>query len=97
MRDKHAPRSEFIEQLQSQIVTEVRRRNRLPESPRWSMPSPWKLAAVAAVLVIASMAAGGAVVAAAYEAQSNERRDVLLSGYMQRVPAGEAEAGPRQS
>jgi hypothetical protein len=85
MRDKHEPRSEFIERLQSQITTEVQRRNRLSASPRWPMASPWKLAAVAAVLVIVSMAAGGAAVAAAYQAQSNERRDILLSGYMQRL------------
>jgi len=85
MPDKHAPRSEFIEHLQSQIVTEVQRRNRLPESSRLSLRWSWPLAAVAALLVVVSMAAGGVAVGAAYEGQANERRDALLSGYRQRV------------
>src|SRR5262245_53450162 len=85
MSHTHTPRSEFIERLESQIGAEVRRRNRMPDAPRWWMLSPLKMAFAAGVLAVTSMAIGGAVVSAAYQAQSNERRDVLAAGYMQRV------------
>ena len=46
-------------------------------------PASGRLAVLA--IVVVSMVIGGAVVAAAYQAQTNERRDVLLSAYQGQV------------
>ncbi len=46
---------------------------------------PIQAALAVAALVIVSMGIGGAVVAAAYQAQSNERRDLLASTYQRRA------------
>lgn len=49
--------------------------------PRWRL----KAAVGVAALVLVSMAIGGAVVAAAYQAQGNELRDLLSAGYERRA------------
>lgn len=96
MRDTHAPDSEFVERLHSQIGAEIRRRNRYAELPgpspvegprwtRWLAQSPLKAAVAVAVLILLSMAVGGIVVAAAYQAQTNEQRDVLRQRARQQV------------
>ena len=85
MRDRHEPNDEFVEKLEWQIGREVRRRNRAAEAPRWTTWSPRKAIAVVAGLMLVSMAIGGAAVAAAYEAQGNQRRDQLASNLEQRV------------
>ena len=83
---KHEPRDEFIERLESRISAEARRRQRV-EVPwsRWMLQRPLQAAIALLALVVVSMVIGGAVVAAAYQAQTNERRDVLLSAYQGRV------------
>lgn len=85
MRDRHEPNDEFVEKLEWQIGREVRRRNRAADAPRWTTWSPAKAFAAVAALMLVSMAIGGAVVAAAYQAQSNERRDQLTSNLEQRA------------
>jgi len=81
MRDKHEPHDAFIDRLESQIASEVRRRQRQIEPPRWPMRSRLKLAVAAVGLALVSMGVGGAVVAAAYQAQTNEQRDLLAANY----------------
>ncbi len=85
MQDRHEPSDEFVEKLEWQVGREVRRRNRVADAPRWATWSPAKALAAVAALMLVSMAIGGAAVAAAYEAQSNERRDQLASNFEQRA------------
>src|SRR5687767_2513729 len=85
MRDRHEPNEEFVEKLEWQIGREVRQRNRAAQSPRWTTWSPAKAFAAVAGLMVISMVIGGAVVAAAYQAQSNERRDQLVTNFEQRA------------
>ncbi len=88
MRDRHEPREEFVERLAERIRTEARRQTRVaPESgwTRWLLQSPIKAAAAVAVVVVASMGLGGMVVVAAYQAQTNEQRQLLLASHDQRV------------
>ncbi|MCC7184967.1 MAG: hypothetical protein IT185_01915 [Acidobacteria bacterium] len=83
--DRHEPSVEFVARLESQLGSEVRRRNRDVRAPRWATWSFAQVATAAAVLVVASMGAGGAAVAAAYEAQSSQTRDQLVAAYTQRA------------
>jgi outer membrane protein TolC len=85
MRDKHEPHDGFVERLEWQIAGEVRRRNRPAPVPGWALRSRARLAIAAAALVLVSMGIGGGVVAAAYQAQDNERRDILVANFRQRV------------
>jgi outer membrane protein TolC len=85
MRNTHDPDDNFVEKLEWQIGREVRRRNSLAQAPGWITWSRARIAGAAATLVIVSMAIGGAAVAAAYEAQSNQRKDQLASNYEQRL------------
>ena len=89
MQAPHTPRDGFVERLEWQISSELRRRHRTGPAT-WLPASPVKAAAVIAFLVIVSMAAGGAAVAAAVQAQSKERRDLVVSGYEQRVQLAQA-------
>lgn len=84
MQDPHTPRDGFVDRLEWQISSELRRRQRSGPAT-WLPSSPLKAAAAIVFVVLASMAAGGAAVAAAVQAQNNERRDVLVSGYERRV------------
>ena len=88
MRDpvkQHEPTPEFTERLESQVVNEVRHRNRQARSPRWAAWSPAQALAAVAAMVIASAGVGGAAVALAYEAQNNQMRDQLVSTWEQRA------------
>lgn len=88
MQTTHQPRDQFVEQLAGEIRAEVRRRNRAAQESgwtRWVMQSPIKIAVAIAAIVVVSMAAGGFVVAAAYEAQTNEQRQILKANYANRV------------
>jgi len=88
MQTTHQPRDPFVERLAGEIRAEVRRRNRAAQGPgwtRWLTQSPIKVAVAVAVLVLVSMAAGGFVVAAAYQAQTNEQRQILKANYANRV------------
>ena len=84
MQDPHEPRNGFVDRLEWQISSELRRRHRTGPAT-WLPASPLKAAAAIAFLVLVSMGIGGAAVAAAVQAQNNERRDLLVSGYEQRL------------
>jgi outer membrane protein TolC len=88
MQTTHQPRDQFVERLAGEIRAEVRRRNRAAQGPgwtRWLPQSPIKVAVAIAAIVVVSMAAGGFVVAAAYQAQTNEQRQILKANYANRV------------
>ena len=84
MQAPHTPRDGFVERLEWQISSELRRRHRTGPAT-WLPASPIRAAAVIAFLVIVSMAAGGAAVAAAVQAQGKERRHTVMSNYQQRL------------
>ena len=81
MREKHEPQDAFVDRLEAQIGSEVRRRNRLAEAGRWPVQSRFRLITAAVALALVSMGVGGAVVAAAYQAQDNQRRDLVAALY----------------
>jgi outer membrane protein TolC len=85
MRTRHEPREGFVDELEHRIVTEARRRDRPGQPFRWMSWSPARVAVALGILIIASMAAGGAVVDAAYRSQNNERRDLVASTYERRI------------
>jgi outer membrane protein TolC len=85
MRDIHEPSDEFVERLEWQIGREVRRRNREAHVPHWTPRSRMKAILAVLVLMVASMGLGAAAVAAAYEAQADQRRDQLTSSFEQRA------------
>ena len=85
MLDKHQPRPAFIEDLERQIESEARRRNRLANTSWWPVRSPLRLSLAAGALALVSMAVGGAAVAATYQAQNNERRDQVVTTVERRL------------
>ena len=82
MHERHEPDNEFVERLEWHIGHEARRRNQAPSDPG---RSPIRVALMVVGLALLSMALGGAAVAAAYQAQNNERREVLINGLDQRA------------
>jgi len=74
MLNRHEPDKQFVENLEWQIGAEVRRRNRNVASPR----PLWRLARVAAMVVI-SMVVGAAAMAASYQIEENWRKELLVS------------------
>lgn len=87
MHDQHEPRNAFVEKLEWQIGLEVKRRNRPPASWRIIPQSSVKAAVALAALVVVSMAIGGGVVAAAYQAKDKEERAVIVNDLDHRVTA----------
>ena len=91
MPDRHEPREAFVSRLENDITAELRRRQRsspavrLTPWPNWLPHSPLKVAVVAVTLVIVSMAIGGGIVAASYQAETRQMRDVLVANYEQRL------------
>jgi outer membrane protein TolC len=85
MSESHEPRKEFVQSLEWQLGREIRRRNRSPQGLRWTRRLRAKTRAVVAALMLASMGLGAVGVAAAYQAQGNQHRDVLASSYQQRT------------
>jgi hypothetical protein len=85
MQNPHEPRNEFVETLELDIGREVRLRNRSGHTHGPIPSSRIRTAVGALVLILASMAAGAVAVGAAYQAESNERRDLLLANYERRV------------
>jgi hypothetical protein len=85
MKGKHEPDNEFIEKLEWQIGHEVRRRNRTASEPSWLERLHAVPRLALAGLILASMSLGAGVVAAAYQAQGNERRDMLKAGFERRA------------
>jgi len=81
MNELHEPTNDFIDRLERHVGQEARRRSRRVDAPR-----PWWLSAKAvAASMLISMAIGGAVVAAAYEAQASGRREQIAAPYAQRL------------
>lgn len=85
MSGAHEPREEFLNQLELQLCADLRRRKR-SGGARTSLPQSRIAVALAiAAVAIASMAIGGGVVAAAYQARFNEQRDLLLGIFEERA------------
>jgi len=85
MSGTHDPRPEFVERLEGLVLAEARRQSQPAQTPRWLPASPLKAVLAAAALVVVSVSVGGAAVAASYQAQHNERRDLLVAGYAQQL------------
>jgi len=85
MQARHEPREEFVERLEGVVIAEARRRTRPLSPSRWIPASPMRMAVAIVAIVFVSMAIGGAVVAAAYRSQTNERRDLVASTYERRL------------
>ena len=85
MNGKHEPHSEFVEKLEWQISREIRRRNHAAPAPSWAARIRAVPALALAGLVLFSMCVGAGAVAAAYQAQNGERRDLLTSVYQRRI------------
>jgi outer membrane protein TolC len=85
MQHPHEPRESFVADLERTVIAERRRRQELSATAPWLTRSRLNLGMAAVGLVIISMAVGGGVVAAAYQAQASERRDSLASIYEQRA------------
>jgi hypothetical protein len=85
MQHPHEPREAFVAELGRTVIAERRRRQELTTTAPWPIRSRLNLGMAAIGLVIISMAIGGGVVVAAYQAQAGERRDSLTSIYEQRA------------
>src|SRR5262245_36800889 len=95
MSDRHEPRDAFVSRLEGDITAEVRRRQRSAPAetttawPRWLLHSPLRAALSIMALVIVSMAVGGGLVAASYQAENKQMRDLLVANYEQRLQLAE--------
>jgi outer membrane protein TolC len=85
MSTPHEPRETFVGELEGLLRGELQRRRLAASAPGWLPRSRAGLAMAAAALVVCSMAIGGGVVAAAYEAQRSEQRDMLVATLEQRA------------
>jgi outer membrane protein TolC len=85
MSNRHEPRDAFVSQLEDRLRAELDRPRLAPPAPGWMPRSRLGLALATAAVVIVSMAMGGGVVAAAYEAQQNELRDMLVGTFEQQA------------
>jgi hypothetical protein len=85
MSNPHEPREAFVTELEDRLRADLARRRLAPPAARWLPQSRLGLALATAALVVVSMAIGGGVVAAAYQAQQNELRDMLVGTYEQRA------------
>jgi outer membrane protein TolC len=74
-----------VSQLEDRLRAELDRPRLAPPAPGWMPRSRLGLALATAAVVIVSMAMGGGVVAAAYEAQQNELRDMLVGTFEQQA------------
>jgi hypothetical protein len=85
MSGAHEPREDFMNQLELRLRADLRHRHRTAARPRaWILQSRWALAGMVLALAIGSMAMGGGIVAARYEARFSEQRDLLLQSFEQR-------------
>ena len=85
MPTSHEPREDFVDTLERRIVTDARSRHQRRRPMLRMSWSPARTVVALGILIAASMAAGGAVVDAAYRSQNNERRDLVASGYERRI------------
>lgn len=75
MLDRHEPDKQFVENLEWQIGSEVRRRNRTT-----ARRSPLGRLARAAALVVVSMAFGAVAMGASYQIEESWRKELLVAG-----------------
>jgi outer membrane protein TolC len=87
MHERHEPDKEFVERLEWHIGHEARRRHQASGN---TGRSPVRVALMVVGLALLSMGLGAAAVAAAYQAQSNERREILINGLDQRAQVARA-------
>jgi hypothetical protein len=85
MSNQHIPRDAFVSQLEARLRADLGRQRLATPAPQWLPRSTRGLVLATATLVAISMAVGGGVVAAAYQAQQNEQRDLLVGTYEQRA------------
>jgi outer membrane protein TolC len=85
MSGAHDPREEFVNQLELQLRADLRRRDLAAGTRAWMPQSRLAVASTIVAVVIVSMAMGGGVVAAAYQARLSEQRDLLLGAVEQRA------------
>jgi outer membrane protein TolC len=85
MSNRHEPREAFVSQLEDRLRADLDRQRFAPPTPGWMPRSRLGLALATAAVVVVSMTIGGGVVAAAYEAQQNELRDMLVGTHEQRA------------
>ena len=85
MPGAHEPREEFVNQLEHLLRADLRRRDLAAGGHTWWPQSRAGFALAAAAVAIVSMALGGGVVAASYEASLSEQRELLLSTFEQRA------------
>jgi hypothetical protein len=85
MSRAHEPREDFVNQLELRLRADFRQRRLAATPPRtWIPQSRWALAGMLLAIAIGSMAMGGGIVAAAYEARYSEQREMLLESFQQR-------------
>ena len=86
MSGAHEPREDFVNQLELRLRADLRQRHRLAAArPRtWILQSRWALAGMVLAVSIGSMAMGGGIVAATYEARFSKQRELLLATFQQR-------------
>jgi len=84
MSNPHEPREAFVTQLEHRVRADFDRRRHASAAFGWIPQSKPRFALAAVALVVASMAIGGAVVAAAYEAEQGEQRNMLVETFQQR-------------
>lgn len=82
----HEPREAFVDELETRLRAELRRLSLASAARTWSwMPQTrWAAGLALSTMMVVSMALGGGVVAASYEARLSEQRDVLLASFHQR-------------
>jgi outer membrane protein TolC len=80
----HEPREAFVAQLEERLLADLHRQRLAAPAPRWLPRTTRGLAFATAIVVLISMAIGGGVVSAAYEAQDAAQRDALVATYQQR-------------
>ena len=85
MPNRHEPRDAFVSGLEDRLRAELARHRVATPASRWIPQSRRGLALATAAIVLVSMMIGGGVVAAAYEVQQNELRDMLVGTYQQRL------------
>jgi len=85
MSSAHEPRQEFVNDLELLLRAELRGRSRAARTRSWFPQSTVAVALTIAAVAMVSMAAGGTVVATAYEARLNQQRDRLLDSFEQRA------------
>jgi outer membrane protein TolC len=85
MQDKHSPRQDYLDRLERHVLDEARRLRQTAPPAQWHLGARWKIVIAACALAVVSMGIGAASVAAAYQAQTNQQRDLLSSDYERRL------------